>query len=159
MKRVIFVSIVLAKIKQSFHFTNNYVIRNTFNRVAYFLVHLSGAQILSDNKTWNVLFISLVQLTVDASKNLVDLDLTGLFINEQIASDIVKILGNNLRLMQKLIMNECNLHSQTVIKLLNELQVAVNMKELQMCNNQITDEVTVNYFIYIYMEVLGKTRW
>ena len=88
-----------------------------------------------------------LELTIKASQffqkfQLTKLNLTGILIKGAVIDNILKAFGAKLQLLEGLLMNKCNLNSKIIIKLLNQLQNAKNIKELQLCNNNIDDEAT-----------------
>ena len=84
-----------------------------------------------------------LELTVNASiyfqqfNNLVTLNISGITVDEQ-ASDMLAIaFGSNLKSLERLLMNGCNLTSAIFVKFVKNLQNAKNIKEIQFCNNHI----------------------
>ena len=85
-----------------------------------------------------------LELTAKASQffqrfQLIKLNLCGIIIKEVVIDNIFQAFSAHL---QSLCMNNCDLNSKTVIKLMQKLQTAKNIKEFQLCNNHISDEAT-----------------
>ena len=82
-----------------------------------------------------------LELTAKASQffqrfQLIKLNLSGIIIKEEVIDNILKAFGSGL---QSLILNNCKLNSETVIKLMRKLNLARNIKEVELCNNDIDD--------------------
>ena len=88
--------------------------------------------------------VEKLELTTKASQffqrfQLIKLNLCGITIKEAVIDNILQAFGADL---QSLCMNNCDLNSKTVIKLMQKLQTAKNIEEFQLCNNHIGDEAT-----------------
>ena len=88
-----------------------------------------------------------LELTVNVAKyfqqftSLIKLDISGIIINKQVSNLLAVAFGSNLKTLECLIMNGCNLTSPIVRKLIKELQNAANVKEIQVCDNFMNDNV------------------
>ena len=85
-----------------------------------------------------------LELTVKASQffqrfQLIKLNLSGIIIKETVIDNILEAFGANL---QSLCMNYCKLNSETIFLLMRKLNIARNIKKVELCNNNIGDEAT-----------------
>ena len=86
-------------------------------------------------------------LTVQASqsfqlfKNLVTLNLSGINISDDAADGLALAFSSNLVSLQNLLMNNCNLNSNIVIKFMGSLKYVKHICTIDMSNNDIDDEV------------------
>ena len=109
-----------------------------------------GVYVLKDMTTKYVLKTNhLTQLTFDAS-NILYVDLSGILIDEHIAGSLASVCSDNLRFLQVLRMNNCSLSTKIILDILPKLQIATNMKEFQLCNNNITNEATKLFILSIF---------
>ena len=104
---------------------------------------------VSKVKYLSLIYISdeKLELSPEASQfferfNLTKLNISGLIIKEGVVDNLLKAFGADLQSLEYLFMNNCNLSSRIVIKLMQKLQNAKNIKELDLCNNCINDEAT-----------------
>ena len=93
----------------------------------------------------------LAQLTFDAS-NILHVDLSKIPVDEHMADSIASECGESLKFLQVLKMNCCSLNTKIISNILLKLQIATNMKEFQLCNNNITDEA-------ITLLALNVSKW
>ena len=88
-----------------------------------------------------------LELTLNAAKyfqqftSLIKLDISRIIISKQVSNLLAVAFGSNLKTLECLIMNGCNLTSPIVRKLIKELQNAENIKEIQLCDNFMNDNV------------------
>ena len=98
-----------------------------------------------------------VQFEFNASKfftrfvSLVYLNLSGIVISEEVADNLANALDSNLCSLEHLIMNNCQLKSVKVLDVIKKLRKCVNMRELQLCNNLIDDDVAENLVVSILL--------
>ena len=137
-------SFVSIKKKSLINFTNNYV-------SAIFIDDPSQLTFNSLCRQDCVLHTCLVELTFH-TPNVTMLNLSGVNINEQRADDVIRIFVNKsvLKFLQQLVMNKCNLSTQSIKKLLHKLKYNKNIKEVQFCDNQISDKATKVIILCIY---------
>ena len=88
---------------------------------------------------------------------LVKLNLSGATIDKQSANLVFKAFDTSLQYLQQLNMNNCSLSSKTLVTILSKLHNAVNMKELQICNNYIDDEAVSCIIIAMFQWNSFKT--
>ena len=86
-----------------------------------------------------------LELTCEASQffqrfQLTNLNLSGIHVTGEVVDSICKAFGADLTSVEYLLMNNCNLRSSSVIKLMEILQNAKHIKEIELCNNEIDDE-------------------
>ena len=72
---------------------------------------------------------------------LVKLNISGIIVNKQASNALAVAFGTNLRTLECLLMNGCKLTSAIVRKLIKKLQNAKNMKEIQLCDNLMHENV------------------
>ena len=63
---------------------------------------------------------------------------------------LVQTCGTSLIFLEVLEMNNCHLNSNIIVNILPKLQIATSMKELQLCQNTISDEATKSIILNIY---------
>ena len=85
-----------------------------------------------------------LELTVKASQffqrlQLIKLNLSGIIIKQTVISNILQAFGTDL---QSLCMNNCKLNSETVIILMQKLNIVRNIKKVELRNNNISDKAT-----------------
>ena len=104
---------------------------------------------VSNVKRLSIVYISdeKLELSPEASQfferfNLTKLNINGLIIKEGVVDNLLKAFGADLQSLEYLFMNNCNLSSRIVIKLMQKLQNAKNIKKLDLCNNNIDDDAT-----------------
>ena len=95
-----------------------------------------------------------LELTVKASNffqrfELTQLNLSGIHVTGAVVDNICKAFGADLQCLEYLIMNNCNLNSETVINFMQILKIAKNIKKIELCNNDIDDEATETLAIAI----------
>ena len=89
-----------------------------------------------------------VQFKMNASKfftrfvSLTHLNISGIGISKEVADNLAKALDSNLCSLEHLVMNDCQLTSVKVFDVIKRLQNCEKMRELQLSNNSIDDEVT-----------------
>ena len=115
----------------------------SFN-VSNFVDNLSKVESLSLDCSKQNTAVEKLELTVKASRffqrfQLIKLNLSGIIVKETVIDNIGQAFGAHL---QSLCMNNCDLNSKTVIKLMQKLQKAKNINTFEVCNNDITDEAT-----------------
>ena len=147
---------VFTFLTKNLKFSSSSINYNDTDRVISFIALLEYMQTISVNVSTFVDNISKVkhlkvyipdeklELSVEASQffkrfNLTELNISGLVIKEVVIDNLLKAFGTDL---QRLFMNNCNLSSGVVIKLMQKLQNAKNIKKLELCNNFIDDEAT-----------------
>ena len=97
----------------------------------------------------------LLELTVNASvslknlRNLVSLNVSGVTITEQVTNDLCDLFNDNIVSLKHLIMNDCGLNSNIVIKFADKLKLALTIIDVQFCNNKIDDNATKSLVIAI----------
>ena len=97
-----------------------------------------------------------LELTANAAKsfqkftNLVELNISGIIVNKQASNALAIAFGSNLRTLECLVMNGCNLTSAIVRKLIKALQNAKNIKEIQLCDNLMRENVIEALAIAIF---------
>ena len=97
-----------------------------------------------------------LELTANAAKsfqkftNLVKLNISGIIVNKQTSNALAIAFGSNLRTLECLVMNGCNLTSAIVRKLIKALQNAKNIKEIQLCDNLMCENVIEALAIAIF---------
>ena len=75
-------------------------------------------------------------------KNLVTLNLSGISISDDAATELALAFSSNLLSLQNVSMNNCSLNSKIVIKIMNGLKHAKHISTIDMSNNLIDDEAT-----------------
>ena len=95
-------------------------------------------------------------LTLKASQSLQKFDslsvlnLSGICISDDVADVLVVAFSNNLLSLQHLLMNNCNLNSNAVIKFMNYLKHAKFINTIQMSNNIIDDKATEALIVALF---------
>ena len=93
------------------------------------------------------IIVKQLELTSNAAKyfqqftSLIKLDISGIIISKHVSNLLAVAFGSNLKTLEYLIMNGCNLTSPVVRKLIKELQNAEDIKEIQLCDNFMNDNV------------------
>ena len=164
-------STILFKILKEFlRFSNNFIdYDNRLDKIVSFITLLSYMvdvdfchSVIVDNiSKINKLLLdcsdqkTIVVFEVHASQfftrfvNLTHLNISGIVIRKEVASNFAKALDINLCLLQHLIMNKCQLTSLEVCDIIKRLHKCVDLTELQLCNNFIDDESTEPLIIAI----------
>ena len=93
---------------------------------------------------------------VNASKiftrfvNLTDLNISGMMICQEVADNLAEAFDNNSCSLEFLVMNNCQLTSEIAFVIIIKLQNCLKMRELQLCNNFIGDDVMQAIVITIF---------
>ena len=97
----------------------------------------------------NTIFIANASKIFTRFVNLTDLNISGLMICQEVADNLAKAFDNNLCSLEYLVMNNCQLTSEIALKIIIKIRNCLKMRELQLCNNFIDDDVTVMQAIVI----------
>ena len=97
-----------------------------------------------------------VQLEITASMfftrfvNLTELNVSGITISEkEVADNLANTFDSNLHSLEHFIMNNCQLTSSIVTNLIRKLPSCVDMRELQLSNNFLNDEIAETLIVLI----------
>ena len=104
-----------------------------------------------------------VQFEVNASRfftrfvNLTELNISGIEVTKQVASDLAMAFEGKLCSLERLIMNNCKLTFHIIHNVIVQLQKCLKLTELQLSNNSIDDTavkvIVVAIFHWEYFEV------
>ena len=147
--------------KSTVHFGKNAAVIKSFIKILDYASNNSDVRVTQlFNNLYKITKMSMevqtqLELTVNASvslknlRNLITLNVSGVTITEQVTNNLCDLFNNNIISLKHLIMNDCGLNSNTVLKFADTLKLAVTIINVQFCNNKIDDNATKSLVIAI----------
>ena len=77
------------------------------------------------------------------------INLSGIIISEQVANNLCDFFDNNQKTLKQMIMNDCKLDSNKLLKFVHKLNSTIKMVEAHFCHNEIDDSATKSLVIAI----------
>ena len=144
------------------NFVNNHYVVNTFIKVLDYASNNKGERVMQFlSNLMRVTEICLqvetpLEMTLNASntlqrflKDITSFSISGLVITEQVANNLGHIFDNNKTSLKRLIMNACELTSNTILKFVHQLRFTNKITEAEFCRNEIGDDATKGLVIAI----------
>ena len=147
--------------KSTMYFGKSAAVIKSFIKVLDYASNSNGVRVIKFfNNLFKITRLSMkvqtqLELTINASislknlRNLVSLNVSGVTITEQVTNNLCDLFNDNIISLKHLIMNNCGLNSNIVIKFADKLKLAVTIIDVQFCNNKIDDNATKSLVIAI----------
>ena len=144
------------------NFVNNHYVVNTFIKVLDYASNNIGervTQFLSNLMKVTEICLQVetpLEMTLNASNTLqrfltdiTSFSISGIIITEQVANNLGHIFDNNKTSLKRLIINACELTSNTISKFVHQLKFTNKITEAEFCTNEIDDDATKDLVIAI----------